>query len=255
MTYMDLNADAGESFGAWRMGNDEALFPLISSANLACGFHAGDPLVIERSVALAVQHNVGIGAHVGYPDLVGFGRRNLAMSEQELYAAVIYQLGALQAFAQLAGTTLQHVKAHGALYLTMMDDPYVASTVARAVAAFDASLPIFVLAGPGGERMRQAAAAQGLHVKNEAFPDRNYLADGRLSPRSHPQSLVLDPAVVQERAVRIAKTGTLTALDGSEIPLAAETLCLHGDNQEAVDLARAVQAGLTKAGVHIGFAP
>lgn len=255
MNYIDLNADAGESFGAWRMGNDEALFPLISSANLACGFHAGDPLVIERSVALAVKHNVGIGAHVGYPDLLGFGRRDIAMSEAELHAAVIYQLGALAAFARLAGAKLQHVKAHGALYLRMMDDSQVATTVARAVAAFDPSLPIFVLAGPGGEPMRQAATAAGLTVKNEAFPDRNYLPDGRLSPRSHPQSLVLDPAKVQQRAVQIAQTGTLVALDGTEISLAADTLCLHGDNQEAVDLAKAVQAGLTNAGVRIGFAP
>lgn len=253
MTYIDLNADAGESFGAWPMGNDEALFPLISSANLACGFHAGDPLVIQRAVQLAVQHNVGIGAHVGYPDLVGFGRRNLAMSDDELFAAVVYQIGALAAFAKLAGTNVQHVKAHGALYLRMMDDERVANTVARAVHAYNPNLPIFVLAGPGGQVMRDAAAAVGLVVKNEAFPDRNYLPDGRLSPRSHPDSLVLDPAVVQKRAVRIAQEGTLVALDGTEITLQADTLCLHGDNAEAVDLAAAVSAGLKDAGVHIGF--
>lgn len=253
MTYMDLNADAGESFGSWPMGNDEALFPLISSANLACGFHAGDPLVIQRSVELAVQHDVGIGAHVGYPDLVGFGRRDLAMSDDELFAAVVYQIGALAAFTKLAGTHIQHVKAHGALYLQMMDDERVASTVARAVRAYDPGLLIFVLAGPGGQVMRDAAAAAGLTVKNEAFPDRNYLPDGRLSPRSHPDSLVLDPVVVQQRAVQIAQAGTLTALDGSQIALAADTLCLHGDNAEAVDLAAAVSAGLKGAGVHIGF--
>lgn len=253
MTYMDLNADAGESFGSWRMGNDEALFPLISSANLACGFHAGDPVVIERSVQLAVRHDVGIGAHVGYPDLVGFGRRNLVMSDEELFTAVVYQIGALAAFTKLAGTHIQHVKAHGALYLQMMDDERVASTVARAVRAYDPGLLIFVLAGPGGQVMRDAAAAAGLTVKNEAFPDRNYLPDGRLSPRSHPDSLVLDPVIVQQRAVQIAQAGTLTALDGSQIALAADTLCLHGDNAEAVDLAAAVSAGLKGAGVHIGF--
>lgn len=255
MTYMDLNADAGESFGAWQMGNDEALFPLISSANLACGFHGGDPLVMQRSVDLAVQNNVGIGVHVGFPDLVGFGRRNMEMHPDELYAAVVYQIGALRIFAELAGTTLQHVKAHGALYLRMMVDEAVATTVAKAVAAAAPHLPIFVLAGPGGAAMRQAAERAGLTVKNEAFPDRNYLPDGRLSPRSHPESLVLDPEVVRERAVRIATTGTLVALGGEEVSLQADTLCLHGDNAEAVDLARAVSSGLQNAGVHIGFAP
>lgn len=248
---IDLNADAGESYGAWTMGRDEALFALVSSVNLACGFHAGDPSTIRRALELAQQRGVAVGAHPSYPDLVGFGRRALAASPDEVYADVLYQLGALAALAKAEGLTLHHVKAHGALYLAMMRDEATANAVARAVAAFEAGLSLVVLAGPGGAAARRAAARAGVRTVAEAFPDRGYLADGHLAPRGVAGALLHDPGQVAERALRMAQGEPLAAMDGQEVRLDADTLCLHGDHPEALENARAVRAALESAGIEI----
>jgi 5-oxoprolinase (ATP-hydrolysing) subunit A len=248
---IDLNADAGESFGAWRLGRDDELLPQLSSVNLACGFHAGDALTMQRSVALALAHGVAVGAHPGFRDLAGFGRRDLAVSPSELYAEVLYQLGALSAFVRVQGGTLHHVKAHGALYLKMLDEPRIAEAVAGAVAAFDAALPLVTLAGPAGEAAAAAAARAGLRVVREAFPDRAYLEGGRLAPRTLAGAVIHDPAVIAARALTLAVEGTLTTLEGTPLTLTAQTLCLHGDTPHAAAAARAVREALSAAGVTI----
>jgi UPF0271 protein len=248
---IDLNADAGESFGPWPMGNDAALFPLLSSVNLACGFHAGDPVTIGRTVRLARETGVRIGAHPGFPDLSGFGRRDMNMSPEELHAAVLYQLGALDAFVRAEGLELHHVKPHGALYLRMARDEETAHAVARAVSTYDPALPFVVLGGPGGQAMQDAARTHGLPVVLEAFPDRAYLSDGRLAPRSMPDSLIRDPQRAAERAVQMVRAGEVAALDGGTAPVEAHTLCIHGDNPEAPEIARAVRSALEAAGITV----
>lgn len=248
---VDLNADAGESFGRWQVADEAALFPHLTSVNLACGFHAGDPLTIQRSVRLAKEDGVAVGAHPGFDDKAGFGRRDVAASPEELYADVLYQLGALQAFVNEAKLQLHHVKAHGALYLKTMRDEVAAKAVAEAVASFDARLPLIVLAGPGGELMRTAAEAASLRAINEAFPDRAYLANGQLAPRSVAGAVLDDPGQVAERAVILATGEPLAALGGGSLRLQAETLCLHGDNSRAPETASAVRRALIKAGVSV----
>lgn len=248
---IDLNADAGESFGPWPMGNDTALFPALSSVNLACGLHAGDPLTMDRAVALALEHGLGIGAHPGYPDLVGFGRRDLAMTAEELRTSVLYQLGALDAFVRTRGGRLGHVKAHGALYLTMMREQATADAVVAAVRAFAADLPLVVLGGPGGSLMRAACESAGQPFLLEAFPDRAYLANGQLSPRSLPGSLILDPDTVAARAVAMATGRPIAAIDGGSTGVEADTLCIHGDNEPAPRIAAAVRRALEENGVEV----
>lgn len=248
---IDLNVDAGESFGRWKMGNDEQVFRSVTSVNLACGAHAGDPTTMSNSVASAVQHGLSIGAHPGYPDLSGFGRRYLAMSRADLFASVLYQLGALSAFTRLHGTRIRHVKAHGALYLRMMHDAETADTVAAAVKAFNPELPVVILAGTGGQVMQSAATSHGLRTLREAFPDRSYLPTGELTPRSHPASLVLDPELVAERAVNMVLHNSIAAVDGTLIPVTADTLCIHGDNGAAPESAAAVRRALEQAGVGV----
>lgn len=248
---IDINADAGESFGAWRMGQDEALFAHLTSVNLACGFHAGDPVTMLNAIDHANGLGVAIGAHPGYPDLVGFGRRALAMSQSELYASVVYQVGALDSMLRARGQALHHVKAHGALYLQMTRNPQTAQTVARAVRDVAPDAPLVVLGGPGGETMRAAAREFGLSHVNEAFPDRGYEPTGHLLPRAHEHALVLDPALAAERAVTMATEARVRAVDGSWAELSAETLCIHGDNQESVEIAAAVRAALVASGVRV----
>ena len=251
MATIDLNADAGESFGAWSIGQDEALFPLVSSVNLACGFHAGDPLTMRRAVALAKAHYVSVGAHPGYPDRVGFGRRALEASAEEVFTDVLYQLGALEAFLRAEGLAMHHVKAHGALYLAALRNEGIAEAVARAIAAFDRRLPVVVLAGPGGETMRRAAEAAGLRTVAEAFPDRGYLADGCLAGRDMPNAVLHDPKDIAERARRMALGEPFAALNSGEVCVQAETLCLHGDHPGAVENARAVREALESSGIEI----
>lgn len=248
---MDLNADAGESFGPWKMGQDEELFPELTSVNLACGFHAGDPVVMLAAIERASRLGIAMGAHPGYPDLVGFGRRALAMSSEELYAAVVYQVGALDSMLRSTGQRLHHVKAHGALYLQMTRDEDVARVVAKAVGDVAPETPLVVLGGPGGEKMRVAAREHGLRHVDEAFPDRGYEPSGHLLPRSHPSALVLDPALAAERAVSMATEGRVRTLDGSWAEITAETLCIHGDNQQSVEIARAVRTALEANGVTV----
>ncbi|WP_457631391.1 LamB/YcsF family protein [Oceanithermus sp.] len=248
MKKIDLNADAGESFGHWRLGADETLFPILSSVNLATGFHAGDPLTMQRSVRLAKKYGVSAGAHPGFPDLVGFGRRDLAATPEQVYSDVLYQIGALDAFLRVEGMKMHHVKPHGALYLQMVRNKETALAVARAVKDYDAELPLVLLFGTP---MEEAAREVGVRYVREAFPDRAYLSDGRLSPRSMEGSLIRDPERAAERAVQMVLEGRIPALDGGEVEVRAETLCVHGDNPEAVEIARAVRRALEEAGVTI----
>ncbi|MGI8589014.1 MAG: 5-oxoprolinase subunit PxpA [Chloroflexia bacterium] len=240
---MDLNADMGESFGAWTMGGDAELMPLITSANIACGFHAGDPLVMSATVALAAAHGVKIGAHPGYPDLPGFGRRYLDMTPTELEAAVLYQIGALAGFTRAAGVPLLHVKPHGALYNRAATDPAVAEAVARAVRAFSADL---LLVGLAGSLLLDAGRAVGLAVVAEAFADRAYESDGSLRSRRLPGAILPDPASAAAQARSIAHDGYVTAHGGTRVPMRADTLCIHGDTPNAPSYAAAVRVVLAE---------
>ena len=245
---IDLNSDLGESFGPGPMGQDAALMESISSANVACGFHAGDPGAMRQTIALARDKGVAIGAHPGFPDLVGFGRREMKASPAEVEDFVLYQVAALAGMARAQGTKLQHVKAHGALYNMACKDRALADAIARAVAAFDRSLILFGL--PGSELLRAGEAA-GLPVAAEVFADRAYDPDGSLTSRSKPGSVIHDAKAVVERAVRMVREQNVVAVDGSTIALRADTICLHGDTPGAADLARAVRTGLEHAGIRI----
>lgn len=248
-TTIDLNADAGESFGRWTVCDEPALFPQLTSVNLACGFHAGDPLNMLRSIEVAKRHGVAIGAHPGHPDRVGFGRRELRLSAEELEADVLYQLSALAGLLRVSGAGMHHVKAHGALYVQMMRDDATARTVATAVARFDAALPVVVLAGAGGDVMRDAVREAGLRTVDEAFPDRGYTRDGRLAPRDVAGAVIAAPERIAERAVAMALGVPFEAIDGGQVTLEAETLCLHGDGATAPAAARAVRSALEASGV------
>jgi UPF0271 protein len=246
---VDLNADLGESFGAWALGDDEGLLACVSSANVACGFHAGDPSVIDRTVALAARAGVAVGAHPGYPDLRGFGRREMAVVPAEVEADVLYQAGALAAFARSHGTRLTHVKPHGALYNQAARDERLARAVARGVARLGRNLTLVGLAGSSA--LRAAARDEGLRFAAEAFVDRAYDAQGRLLPRSQPGALIADPAEAAARAVRLARDGVVVSAEGAPLEVSAETLCLHGDSPRALALARAVREALEAAGVRV----
>jgi 5-oxoprolinase (ATP-hydrolysing) subunit A len=243
---VDLNADLGEGFGAWRLGDDEGLLDIVTSANVACGFHAGDPVTMQRVCAGAEARGVTIGAQVGYHDLVGFGRRRIEITAAELFADVLYQLGALDAFARAAGTAVRYVKPHGALYNTAADDEVQAGAVAAAVAAFDRSLPLL---GLPDSALTTAAAAAGVPFVAEAFADRAYRADGRLVARDRPGAVLTAQAAVVEQAISIARDGRVRAVDGSSVPVAAVSLCVHGDTPGAVTLARAVRTALSDSGL------
>jgi UPF0271 protein len=245
---IDLNSDLGEAFGAWPMGQDALLMPLISSANVACGFHAGDPATMRATVRLARAHGVAVGAHPGLPDLVGFGRREMQVRPAEVEDLVLYQIGALAAVAHAEGVTLQHVKAHGALYNMACRDEALAEAIAAAVAAFD---PTLVLFGLPGSALLQAGLDAGLPVAAEAFADRAYLPDGSLAPRSQPGSVIHDVDTVVARAVTMVTESTAIATDGSRLAFEADTLCLHGDTPGAAALAAAIRRGLEDAGVTI----
>jgi UPF0271 protein len=250
---MDLNSDLGEGFGVWRLGDDDALLAVVTSANVACGFHAGDPATMRRVCTRAVGCGVAIGAQVGYRDLAGFGRRRIEYDPGELRDDIVYQLGALDGFARIAGDRVRYLKPHGALYNVAATDSGQAAAVVDAVRGYDAALP--VLCQPGSVLARLAADA-GLAVVAEGFADRGYTSDGRLVPRSAPGALVTDPAEVVARAVRMAVDGTVTAVDGSVVGCRVDSLCLHGDTPGAVELATRVRVGLRDAGVPLApFAP
>lgn len=248
MRRIDLNADLGESYGRWRLGHDPDLLALVSSANIACGAHAGDPLGLRETLALAVQHGVTVGAHPGYPDLLGFGRRDIEATPAEVENWVVYQIGALAALARASGTTVRYVKPHGALYNKAARHAPTADAIARAVAAVDTSL---VLLGLPGSEIVAAAARAGLGSAREAFPDRNYEADGSLTPRSHPDALVSDPALCADRAARMALDGVVQARDGTIVEIEPDSLCVHGDGPDAVPVLRAIRARLEQSGLTI----
>ncbi|GAB3819277.1 LamB/YcsF family protein [Micromonospora zhanjiangensis] len=243
---MDLNADLGEGFGHWRLGDDEALLEVITSANVACGFHAGDPGIMRRVCAAAAARGVAVGAQVGYRDLAGFGRRRIEYAFADLRDEVIYQIGALDAFCRLAGTAVRYVKPHGALYNTAAVDETQAAAVVAAVLDHDRTLPLLCLPG---SVLAQLATGAGLRTVGEGFADRGYLPNGTLVPRGAPNALVADPDEVAERAVRMAVERTVRAVDGTDLPCPVESICLHGDTPGAVDLARRVRAALRRTDV------
>ncbi len=246
MSTIDLNSDVGESFGAYRLGADADVMRSITSANVACGFHAGDPAVMRQTVRLAREADVAVGAHPGFPDLVGFGRRELRASPHDVEDMVLYQIGALAAIAASEGVTLVHVKAHGALYNMAARDRALADAIARAVRAFDRSLVLFGL--PGSELITAGTAA-GLRVAREGFADRAYAPDGSLALRTAPGSVIHDAEEVVRRSLRMVTDGQVTATDGSTLTFPVDTLCVHGDTAGAAELTRLLRAGLEQRGV------
>lgn len=245
---MDLNCDMGESYGAWQMGDDAALMPFVSSANIACGFHAGDPGTMRRTVRLALKYHVAVGAHPGLPDLQGFGRREMKVSPEEVFDMVLYQLGALHAIAQTEGAHLHHVKPHGALYNMAASERPLADAIAKAVQRFD---PKLVLYGLSGSALIEAGAQLGLRTASEAFADRAYLSDGSLCPRNRPGAVFESPEKACEQVLQIIEKQTVDSIDGGSVRLNADTICLHGDGQHALAFAKAIHARLTQKGIII----
>lgn len=238
MLSVDLNSDLGESYGAWNMGDDAAMLGIVSSANVACGFHAGDPAGILKTVRMAAENNVVIGAHVSYPDRAGFGRRNMDVTSEELIGDVIYQIGALQGIAKAAGTRVCYVKPHGALYNQIAHDERQALAVIQAIQMLD---PALALMGLAGTKVLALARAEGLAVVAEVFADRGYTKDGLLVPRYEPGAVLHDPEDVAKRMLNFARTGSITAHDGTDIRIEAQSICVHGDSPGAVAMAKAIR--------------
>src|SRR5215831_20375900 len=245
---IDINSDTGESFGAYTIGRDAGLFRSITSANVAAGFHGGDPSVLRDTIRMAKAHGVAVGAHPGFPDLVGFGRRELNVTAREAEDFVLFQVAAVAGVARAEGVALQHVKPHGALFNMAVRDVELATAIARAVAAFDRSLILF---GLPGSQILAAGRAAGLRVAAEVFADRAYEPDGSLASRKKPGSVIHDPDAVVERAVRMVRDKTVVATDGSIVPLEADTICVHGDTPGSDDLAAKIRAGFERAGVAV----
>ena len=241
---IDLNCDIGESFGQYKLGEDEAVMPFISSANIACGLHAGDPLVMQTTIRLAKRHGVAIGAHPGWPDLQGFGRRDMNLTPDEAETFVLYQIGALAAFSKAEGVALRHVKPHGALYNQAAKDRTLADAIARAVKRFDKEL---ILVGLAGSSLIAAGLGMGLRVANEGFPDRRYNPDGTLVSRKNPDAILESPEEVAAHAVALARDG----IDFAGKRVQVETLCLHGDNVHAAQSAKLVRDALSRSGIDI----
>lgn len=248
MYKVDLNSDLGESFGAYTIGMDEAVLAHVSSANVACGFHAGDPLVMDRTVAACKSAGVAVGAHPGFPDLMGFGRRNMACSPKEVKAYVQYQMGALLAFAAAHGVKLQHVKPHGALYNMAAKDLDLALAIAQGAAAVDRDV---ILLGLAGSKLLEAGRQAGLRVASEVFADRAYQADGSLVPRSQPGAVIHDREEAIARTVRMVTQGRVTAITGEEVAIDAHSICVHGDNPSAVEFVRDIRARLEAEGIAV----
>ena len=245
---IDLNCDMGESFGPWRMGADADVMPNITSANIACGAHAGDPSVMRYTVRLARDAGVAVGAHPGFADLQGFGRREIRADPAEIENSMLAQIGALAAIARAEGMTLRHVKAHGELYNMAARDRALADAIARAIKAFDPGLIMFALPA---SLMIEAGRAVGLRVAAEGFADRAYQPDGSLMPRSKPGAVIRDPDAVVSRAIRMVRDGVVLTPDGKEISLRVETICVHGDTPGAADLTRRIHDGLDGAGIRV----
>jgi 5-oxoprolinase (ATP-hydrolysing) subunit A len=249
--HIDLNCDMGESFGTYPLGRDNEIVAFVSSVNIACGFHAGDPQVMRQTVRLAVEHGVAIGAHPGFPDLRGFGRRTIGCSPEEVDDDLTYQIGALQAFCTAHGSRLRHVKPHGALYNMAAGNEELVRAMAQAIGHIDRDLLLVGLAGRGNSRMAAIAAEEGIAMVFEAFPDRAYTSEGALVSRQLPGAVIHDPFDAAERALRMVKDGVVEAIDGTVIALEAQTLCIHGDNPEGVALAAAIRRRLEAAGIAI----
>ncbi len=248
---VDLNSDVGESFGVYKIGFDEEVIPLISSANIACGFHAGDPSVMKRTLDIAGKNGVGPGAHPGLPDLVGFGRRKMDASLEEIKDFVIYQVGALQAVARSHGLTLQHVKPHGALYNMAVANVDIWDAFAEVLSLLDNNLILVALAGPNRKQLEEMAARHSIRIAFEFFADRAYNPDGSLVSRNIQGAVLYDDDEVADRIVKLIGEGKVTAIDGRDIYLKAETICVHGDNPEAVALVRKIREALASAGIEV----
>jgi len=248
-TKIDINCDLGESYGEFKVGNDTEIMPHITSANIACGFHAGDPTTIAHTINLAKKHNVAIGAHPGYPDLMGFGRRELQLTSEEAKNYTIYQVSALQGFAKTANASLQHVKPHGALYNTAVKDEILSKAIVEAIRAMNNRLIIFA---PPNSVLAKVASKNGLSVAHEFFADRAYNRDGNLVSRKQPNAVIREPREVVDRVVKVVRDGTVLAIDGELVDLGdIHTVCVHGDNPATVELAKAIRIGLAKASIEV----
>lgn len=248
MKTIDLNCDMGESFGAWKMGADAEVMPFITSANIACGFHAGDPATIRRTVRLAVDRGVAVGAHPSLPDLMGFGRRTMRISPQEMYDLVVYQTGAVEAFARAAGAKLHHVKCHGALYNMAAVDEGLSEAMVKAVADLGGGVMLYALANSVTVKI---ARSKNIPVAGEVFADRGYSDDGTLAPRDRPGGMIEDAGASVKQALAMIEEGCVTSLSGKRVPVAADTLCLHGDQPGAVAFARALRKAFAEKGISV----
>ncbi|MDF2680396.1 MAG: LamB/YcsF family protein [Brevibacillus sp.] len=246
MKFVDINCDMGESYGAYKLGNDSEILDYISSANIACGFHAGDPATMRKTVRMAMEKGVALGAHPGLPDLVGFGRRNMDVSPQEAYDMVVYQIGALQAFVQAEGGTMQHVKPHGALYNMAATRAPLAEAVAEAIYKVNPSLVLFGLAG---SELTRAGEKIGLRTAHEVFADRTYQEDGTLTPRSQPDAMITEQTDSLRQVVRMVMEGSVLSRQGVDVSIRADTICIHGDGAHALEFARSIHAACKDAGI------
>jgi len=248
---IDLNSDVGESYGAYTIGLDEEVIPLISSVNIACGFHAGDPSVMRRTIAIAKDHGVALGAHPGFPDLLGFGRRNMDATMEEIRDYITYQIGALQGFAVSQGMKLQHVKAHGALYNMAAQDMRIAEAITESVSRLDKDLILVMLPGPKKDEVQEIGKRYGIRVSFEFFADRSYKSDGTLVSRREPGAIIHDHQFAADRVLKMVTEGTIASMDGTEIKVASDTICVHGDNPAAVRLIKQIRERLLSSGVAI----
>jgi UPF0271 protein len=248
MNRVDLNCDLGESFGAYRIGMDEKMLRLVSSVNIACGFHAGDPSVMRKTVKLALENNAAIGAHPGLPDLLGFGRRNMDISPEEAYDMVMYQVGALNAFVKAEGSFMQHVKPHGALYNMAVKNKVLAEAIAEAVSKIDSEL---ILLGPSGSELLKAGKGAGLRTASEVFADRTYQQDGSLTPRTQKDAMITSSKEAIGQVIRMVKEGIVCCQQGFDIPIEVNTICIHGDNAHAVEFAEEINKQLKADGIII----
>lgn len=246
MHQIDINCDMGESFGAYRLGSDEAILPFVTSVNIACGFHAGDPSVMKRTVAAVLERGAAIGAHPGLPDLAGFGRRNLDITPEEAYDMVVYQVGALYGFVTAAGGKMQHVKPHGALYNMAASNYALAEAIARAVRDMN---PELVLFGLSGSELVKAGQAVGLRCAHEVFADRTYQADGSLTPRRESNALITDTEEAVQQVIRMVKAGVVRAVQGVDVAIQADTVCIHGDGTHALAFAQSLRQRLSAEGI------
>jgi len=248
MYRVDLNSDLGESFGSYKIGMDEEVIKYVTSVNIACGWHAGDPMVMEKTVSMAKKYRVGIGAHPGFLDLMGFGRRNIAVTPEEVNGYIKYQLGALMAFTKAIREKVQHVKPHGAMYNMSAKDPSLAMAIARAIIDVDQDI---ILMGFANSELVKAGQSVGLRVANEVFADRAYNADGTLVARSQKGAIIHDTGTAISRVVRMVKEGRVTAITGEDIEINAQSICVHGDNPEAVDFVKKIRTKLDKEGIEV----